>query len=74
MFRTPEANKKHQEKITRLVSNMIAEDMLPFAFVEGKGFKKLINYLAPSYHIPSRNTFVNRINLLYDIRKIFNNS
>lgn len=35
---------------------MIVKDLQPFSIVEDEGFKSLINYLEPSYKLPSRYT------------------
>ena len=43
--------------ITDAIGRMIAFDMLPYDFVEGKGFKLLIKLLALQYLIPSGTTF-----------------
>jgi len=42
------------KEISKKIAEMIAFDMLPYSFVEGQGFQRLIGYLAPGYKIPSR--------------------
>ncbi len=43
--------------ITNAVGKMIAVDMLPYDFVEGRGFRELMALLEPQYQVPSRTTF-----------------
>ncbi|XP_050211744.2 zinc finger BED domain-containing protein RICESLEEPER 2-like [Mercurialis annua] len=51
--------KFNQEDIRKALSYMLIIDELPFRFVEGMGFKKLMSVACPRFHIPSRWT-VNR--------------
>ncbi|XP_055959936.1 zinc finger BED domain-containing protein RICESLEEPER 2-like [Mercurialis annua] len=51
--------KFNQEDIRKALSYMLIIDELPFKFVEGMGFKKLMSVACPRFHIPSRWT-VNR--------------
>ena len=44
---------------------MIVGDLRPINLVEGKHFRALINYLEPSYDLPSRHTFTKSIEDLY---------
>lgn len=48
---------------------MIAQDMLPASFVEGKGFKSFIAKVLPHYKVPARNTIKSQISVLYDFEK-----
>lgn len=48
---------------------MICQDELPISFVENRGFKQLVSYLAPWYKIPVKKTVKLRIDVLYDIEK-----
>ncbi len=54
------------EKMTQLIAEMTAEDLLPISFVEGEGFKRLMNYAEPHYTVPSRKTVTARIDALYE--------
>lgn len=65
VFQSKEAQKIRAEKINQSLAKMIAEDMLPLAFVEGNGFINFMRIVDPAYTIPSRNTVLQRINLLY---------
>lgn len=69
IFLSKNVRSKKSEKITQLIANMIAIDMLPISYVEGEGFKSLCKHLAPFYKIPSRGTIMNRLNSLYEIEK-----
>lgn len=37
--------------------------MLPLSFVEGKGFKKLMQYIEPEYTVPTRKTIRSRLEI-----------
>lgn len=54
------------EKMTQLITEMIAKDLLPIRFVEGEGFKDLMHYVEPQYNVPSRKTVTRRIDALYE--------
>ena len=41
-------------ELSKKIAEMIAFDMLPYSIVQGLGFRRLIDYLAPGYKIPSR--------------------
>ncbi|XP_053145086.1 zinc finger BED domain-containing protein 4-like [Hemicordylus capensis] len=43
--------------LTRLIGEMISTDDQPFQVVENNGFRRILQYLAPEYVIPSRTTF-----------------
>lgn len=45
------------EKITNAISYFIAVDCEPYSAVGRKGFRHLMSVVAPTYSIPSRNTF-----------------
>ncbi|XP_074549985.1 E3 SUMO-protein ligase ZBED1-like [Halichoeres trimaculatus] len=50
-------------KITQLICEMTACDMLPLSFVEGKGFDKLMHYIEPEYTVPTRKTITSRLEI-----------
>lgn len=58
-------NPDHEERITKKIVNMIAMDLLPISFVEGKGFLELLAFLEPNYSVISRRTVLRRLQLLY---------
>ena len=41
------------KKITEHITDMVVHDLRSAAIVEGTGFKALINYIEPGYHVPS---------------------
>ncbi|XP_033965552.1 E3 SUMO-protein ligase ZBED1-like [Pseudochaenichthys georgianus] len=45
---------------------MITKDMLPLSFVEGEGFRELMNFVEPEYRVPTRKTIVSRVELKYE--------
>jgi len=56
--------------ITDLVTKMIVGNMFPISTADRKNFKNLLNYLEPSYILPSRPTFTRRIeNLFQSVRE-----
>lgn len=48
-------------RITELVGEMVCLDNQPYSIVEGRGFSRLVSYLEPRYHIPSRKHFSTKI-------------
>ena len=48
---------------------MIARDSLPISTVENEGFRNLIQYLEPSYDIPSRKTMTSYLQGLFKAKK-----
>lgn len=50
-------NNLNSKKIDKLIGEMIALQNLPFNFVEGLGFRRLIQQLAPRYNFRGRNFF-----------------
>ena len=58
-------NPSRQESITSLITKMVALDMMPVYKVEGKGFRKLVEFLEPEYKVPSHQTIMQRINKMY---------
>lgn len=50
-------NNINSKKIDKLIGEMIALQNLPFNFVEGLGFRRLIQELAPRYNFRGRNFF-----------------
>ena len=53
------------ETITSLITKMVAVDMMPAYTVDGKGFRKLMDFLEPGYKVPSHQTIMRRINKMY---------
>lgn len=66
MVRSPKMNDKRAEQLTALLTRMIAKDMLPISFVEGEGFRDLMQFLEPEYKIPSRKTITCRLEKLQE--------
>ncbi|XP_046967590.1 zinc finger BED domain-containing protein 4-like [Vanessa cardui] len=52
-----DTNDHNAEKIDKLIGEMIALQTIPFNFVEGMGFRRLIQELAPRYKLRGRNFF-----------------
>lgn len=52
-----DANNINSRKIDKLIGEMMVLQNLPFNFVEGLGFRRLIQELAPQYHLRGRNFF-----------------
>ena len=50
-------NSAPAQKITKLICEMIVLDNQPFVMVEDIGFVRLMNHVAPRYHIPDRRHF-----------------
>lgn len=48
-------------KIHKLIGLMIAEDLLPYSFVDNNGFRNLMAEVAPRYQVPSRKYFTERV-------------
>uniref|UniRef100_H2ZY22 HAT C-terminal dimerisation domain-containing protein n=1 Tax=Latimeria chalumnae TaxID=7897 RepID=H2ZY22_LATCH len=44
---------------------LISKDMLPISFVEGDGFKELMEYIEPEYTVPARKTIMARLEKLH---------
>lgn len=57
---SPEFEREAAHEITRSLVKMIAEDVLPFSIVNGKGFASFVGKLNERYKIPKRNTLVAR--------------
>ena len=68
-FGKRECNPMKSEKISSLLAEMVAIDCLPISVVEGKGLRKLLNFIEPGYTIPSRKAISSRIKILFDARK-----
>lgn len=66
MMRSSKLNAARAEKISTLLTKMIAKDMLPVSFVEGEGFRELMNFLEPEYRVPCRKTITSRLEKLRD--------
>ncbi|XP_072929650.1 zinc finger BED domain-containing protein 4-like [Epargyreus clarus] len=61
-----DTNNPNSKKIDKLIGEMIALQNLPFNFVEGLGFRRLIQELAPKYNFRGRNFFTDFVcNELY---------
>jgi hypothetical protein len=45
---------------------MVAQDLLPLSFVDGTGFKQLMQFVEPEYHVPSRMTITRQLEARYD--------
>ena len=43
---------RRAEQTTALISKMIALDMLPISFVEGEGFRSLMEFVEPDFTVP----------------------
>ncbi|XP_063900926.1 zinc finger BED domain-containing protein 4-like [Zophobas morio] len=52
-----DTNNSNSKKIDKLIGEMIALQNLPFNFVEGLGFRRLIQELSPRYNLRGRNFF-----------------
>ena len=63
-------SKDRSTHITELIAEMVAVDMLPIRFVEGRGFTKLLSYIEPSYKILCRKTISTYIDSLCDNEKV----
>ena len=48
------SNPAQSEKIMQLIMAMKLQDMLPLNFLEDKGFRELMKYIAPEYAMPGR--------------------
>lgn len=68
-FLTSPAKKVSDEKITQAIADMILTDYVPLSIVEGDGFRRLLEVLAPNYKIPCRSTVRSRILQRYDSEK-----
>ncbi len=48
------------------ITEMIAKDMLLISFVEGEGFRTLMEFEEPEFTVPSRKTIAARLEKLFD--------
>ena len=64
---TPAIKKVNDELITKAIADMIVTDYVPLSIVEGEGFNRLMNIVAPGYKVPTRKTVRSRIQQRYDI-------
>lgn len=55
--KSDKARENQEEEITAAMGYFIAKDMMPFQIVEKKGFKALMEKVAPKYKIPHRKYF-----------------
>lgn len=51
---------QRQISITKLILELITEDLLPFSIVEGTAFTKLLGFLDPKFLMPSRKSIRNK--------------
>ncbi len=65
-------NDTRHSQITQLILDMMINECHTFSLVEEDSFKILINFLAPNYKMPTRNTFA--INLLDNMHTRLENS
>ena len=61
--------KKCSAEITRRIVELVARDLQPISIVEGAGFKHLLSYLEPGYHIPSHTHIATVCRRLYNPQK-----
>ena len=45
---------KHAAAITQRIAEFVTWDFCPISVVDGRGFRRLLNYLEPGYKVPSR--------------------
>ena len=57
------------EEITRRIAEMVARDLRPIIIVEGVGFKHLLSYVEPGYHVPSHTQVATVCRRLYNVQK-----
>ena len=55
-----------QEKITQAIADMIVSEYVPLSIVSSKGFRNLMENVAPDYKVPCRKTIHSRIVRRYD--------
>uniref|UniRef100_A0A8C5HT75 BED-type domain-containing protein n=1 Tax=Gouania willdenowi TaxID=441366 RepID=A0A8C5HT75_GOUWI len=65
-FRVRKLDISRAEKITGLMTSMVAKDVLPVSFVEGVGFRELMAFLEPDYQVPCRKTTTVRLEKMYE--------
>ncbi|XP_074869271.1 E3 SUMO-protein ligase ZBED1-like isoform X2 [Carettochelys insculpta] len=56
---------QREEELTDLLCTMITTDMLPVSFVEGSGFRALMSFVEPEYHVPARQALALRLEKRY---------
>ncbi len=66
MIRKTKSDARRAEQTTVNITEMIAQDMLPISFVEGKGFRTLMEFVEPEFTVPSRKTITARLEKLFD--------
>ena len=57
---------KTKEEITLMICEMIIRDLQPISIVQDEGFCKLLNFFAPDYKIPCRETITKRIEKIFE--------
>jgi hypothetical protein len=55
------ASVARRKRVKELLLKMIVEDILPFFIAEDTGFREFVRALDPSYAIPTRHFFVQRV-------------
>ncbi|XP_063743762.1 E3 SUMO-protein ligase ZBED1-like [Eleginops maclovinus] len=65
MVRSTKMNARRAEQLTALLAKMVAKDMLPISFVEGEGFRELMNFVEPEYKVLCRKTITSRLEKLH---------
>jgi len=53
-------------EITDLIVDMVATDMLPLSFVDGPGFRGLMEFIEPAYNVPRRKSVTTRLEQRYN--------
>ena len=66
---TPAIKKVNDELITKAIADMIVTDYVPLSIVEGEGFNRMMNIVAPGNKVPTRKTVRSRIQQRYDTEK-----
>ena len=46
---------------TTTIGEMLAVNMLPYRFVESRGFRHVVNKMVPEYQMPGRLTFSQKV-------------
>ncbi len=67
MIRTTKSDARQAEQTTAHITEMIAKGMLPISFVEGEGFRTLMEFVEPEFAVPSRKTITARLEKLFDV-------
>lgn len=54
------------QQLTSMITDMVAQDLLPLSFVDGTGFRQLMSCVEPEYHVPSRMTITRQLEARYE--------